>query len=109
MNNLQVASSLCRCWVSSQIELDKMAVLANFENDGDKSVTVSYLVVSHRTSSSGTSAVIQEGKMEVMGRSEAVLTTFRINVMTQDSYYIELSTFLDGRLVGQDSAEYNWK
>ncbi len=109
MNNTLAGSREFRCWISSQFEQDMMVVSANFRNESGRDVVVSYLMISHRSATSGNSATSQDGRVEVKGRAEVVLSTLDINVTPHESYFFELSTFLNGRLVCQDSLEYNGK
>ena len=85
-----------------------MSVLADFRNGSNKRVAVSYLFTSHRKGAAGSSVTSQRGKVEVKSKGVAILSTLRINVSPRDSYFIELATFLDGRLVGRDSVECRW-
>ncbi len=108
-NNAQSGSSEYRCWISSKTSKSVVSVLADFRNGSNKKVAVSYLFVSHRTGAAGSSVTTQRGQVKVESKSEAVLSTVKMNVGSHDSYFFKLSAFVNGRLVSQDSVEHYWK
>ena len=101
------ATNKYKTWISSDITKDYLNVKANFENNTDVDVYVSYLLVSTKNGKSGSSNTTQKGTLEIKSREATVLSNVYINVTKSDSYKFILTTIKDKKVVGRDSLLYN--
>lgn len=99
----------CRAWIETQREDTLMSVSANFMNNTDTVVAVSYSLVSRHTGASGTSATGQKGKVEVKAHQVRVLSNVCMNVSSGDSYEFILAASMNGKKFFRDSVDYNLK
>ncbi|MGA7838453.1 MAG: curli-like amyloid fiber formation chaperone CsgH [Ignavibacteriaceae bacterium] len=101
------ATNKYKTWISSDITKDYLNVKANFENNTDVDVYVSYLLVSTKNGKSGSSNTTQKGTLEIKSREATVLSNVNISVTKSDSYKFILTTIRDKRIIGRDSLLYN--
>jgi len=101
------ATNKYKTWISSEITKDNLNVKANFKNNTNVDVYVSYSLVSSKNGKSGSSNTTQKGTLEVKSRKSTVLSNVNINVSKSDSYKFILTTIKDTKVVGRDSLLYN--
>jgi len=101
------ANNKYKTWISSEITKDNLNVKANFENNTNVDVFVSYLLVSSKNGKSGSSNTTQRGTLEINSGQSTVLSSVNINVSKSDSYKFILTTIKDKRIIGRDSLLYN--
>jgi len=101
------ATNKYKTWISSEITKDNLNVKANFKNNTNVDVYVSYLLGSSKNGKSGSSNTTQSGTLEIKSRESTVLSSVNINVSKSDSYKFILTTIKDKRIIGRDSLLYN--
>lgn len=98
-----------KTWISTQGVDGSLAITGNFTNNSNKSITISYLLITNKSGLSGNSSSTQKGKVEVKSYGSKILSSVSINVVKSDSYIIKLFTYNGNKIIGRDSVLYNMK
>jgi len=99
----QDTNSQYRTWISTKSTDGYLNVTGNFENNSDKNISISYLLISSRDGKAGTSSTTQKGNAEISAEEKSVLSSVKLSGVKNDFYMIKLIIYKDKRVIGSDS------
>jgi hypothetical protein len=99
-------NSKYKTWISTVKEGDMLKVSANFQNNTNDNLKISYDMFSNKSGKDGKSFTTQKGTVNVEGFNSAVLSRSSVNLVKNDEYSFILTTYKNNDIIGKDSVMF---
>ncbi|MCT4601295.1 MAG: hypothetical protein N4A59_00140 [Marinifilum sp.] len=103
VSGINTLQSKMKAWIELEGEISNLSVCAKFENLGEQTVTIDYLLKTEKKGRSGNSSTSQRGKCISQINKILSLSEARMSLSTKDNLLVRLYVYHNKQLVAQDS------
>jgi len=99
-------NSKYKTWISTIKEENELKVTANFRNNTEVDLLVSYSMISNKSGRDGNSLTTQKGNIKMGKFRSTMLSRSSINFVKNDRYNFILTVYKNNEIIGKDSVEF---